>query len=762
MDTIYNFKNKILKNLVTNDSAEIIIKGNDYISKTCLLKEILSDLKSCSNIFSFFLENKNDVFSNNNFLQYLLLIFYSNSPKCSINNINENCSLKKYIKKTRITNYVSKQLLRNINVAGAHVTKTAPTIINESEFALDYTSQNGFDLMNYIINYLYKVSKKNKIIICIDNFNYDEKSIVNVFLIELLKKVKKNLFFIIATSPKFSGEYIFTLNAVVEELKCFNTLKIENILKTNYPNLGEKQINEIADWIFNKTKGVIVDTISVVKENNEEFKNNKISNCKIHNINEIINSLDSIQKNLIYMSNIFPNGLRKKFLYEFFNNYESIDEITLDKEIEELIKKNIMFFNGENGDSLKLLNKSYRMSLDAMSNPEDIIEYLQSIKIYLSECLDEQNMQNYDYSYLLHCIIFLYKNNELETNLDKLIKLINLEYSFMAYSYLSNIYEKIYPIIQLLPYNIIIKLLDSFQKSSEFEKGLLIIQKLKNCNVYDDQLKIYESKYLTQLYEYDEALKIINEVKIRNGEFYYTKLNIIQQQFDKTEVLKLLNEVKLIENKDKWFYIILRNTAHYFDFNTAYKNMTESLAFFDGRKFEKATVLNNMGIILLNNMKLIEAKKCFDDSISILKNINSNEIFEPYCNRAIYYLLTNEEKHAIQDIMNAQEHVPSSLKMDYILVEVNYQLLKLIFLKSEVNDVIVSFTRLLDNPIADRWTEFLLKYNLATLTNSKITDEEFLTELKDEKVTHFEVFYAVKINNRKYELLLGLSPNWRY
>lgn len=176
--------------------------------------------------------------------------------------------------------------------------------------------------MNYIITYLYKVSKRKKIIICIDSFNYDEKSIINVFLIELLKKVKKNLFLIIATSIKFSGEYIFTLNAVVEELKCFNKQKIENILITNYPNLDEKEVNEIANWIFSKTNGVIVDTINMVKENDEELKSNKISNCKIHNINEIVNSLDSIQKNLIYMSNIFPNGLRKKFLYEFFNNYE--------------------------------------------------------------------------------------------------------------------------------------------------------------------------------------------------------------------------------------------------------------------------------------------------------------------------------------------------------------------------------------------------------------------------------------------------------
>ena len=762
METICNFKNKILKNLITEKSAEIIIKGDDYISKTILLREILSDLKSYSDVFSFFLENKNDVFSNNNFLQYLLIIFYSNSPKCSINNINEDCSLKKYIKRTRFINKLSRQLLRNINVAGAHASGTAPTIVNENEFFIDYTSQYGFDLMNYIINYLYKVSKKRKIIICIDNFYYDEKFIVNIFLIELLKKVKTNLFLIISTSSKFSGKYIFTLNAITEELKRFNVQTIKNILITNYPNLDEHQINEIANWIFNKTKGVIVDVIKVIQENNEEFRSNKISNCKIHNINEIINSLDSIQKNLIYMSNIFPNGLRKKFLYEFFNNYESIDEATLDKEIEELIKKNIMFFNGENGDSLKLLNKAYRKSLDAQTNPEDIIEYLQSIKIYLSECLDEQNMQNYDYSYLLHCIIFLYKNNELENNLDKLIKLINLEFSFMAYSYLSSIYEKIYPIIQLLPHNIIIKLLDSFQKCSEFEKGLSLIQKLKNFKIYDDQLKIYESKYLTQLYEYDEALKIINDVKIRNGEFYYTKLNILQQKFNKTEVLKLITQAKSIKNKDKWFYIILRNTAHYFDFDTAYKNLMESLNFFDKSTFEKATVLNNLGIILLGNMQLVEAKKCFDNSINILKNINSNEIFEPFCNRAVYYLLINEEEFAIKDIINAKKHVPSSLRMDHILIEVNYQLLKLIFSKNKINDVIVSLTNLLKNPIADRWTEFLIRYNLATLTNSKIIDEEFLTELKNEKVTHFEVFHTVQINNINYELLLGLSPNWRY
>ncbi|MBQ7139869.1 MAG: hypothetical protein IJO32_00010 [Bacilli bacterium] len=761
MDTINNFKNKILKNLLKKDSAEIIISGNDYASKTYLLKEILLDLKKNFDVFSFYLENKKDIFSNSNFLHYLLLVFYSYSPECSINNITDDYSLKKYIKKTRVLNHISKQLLRNINVAGAHVTGTAPNIINDSEYAVDYTSQNGFDLMNYIIKYLYRISKKKKIVICIDNFDYDEKSIVNIFLIELLNKLKRNLFLIISPSESFSGNYIFKLNPIVEKLDCFSENQIIKILNSKY-HFNEKETIQIANWIASKTNGVIIDTINVINENNEAFIDNKINNFKIQNISEMVNSLDSIQKNLIFISNIFPNGLSKKLLYNYFSNYESIDELTLDNEINELIKRDIMFFNGENGDSLKLLNKAYGKNLNMIISSDHTIEYLQSIKMFISNCLEEQNMQNYEYSYLLHCIIFLYKSNELENNIDKFIKLINLEYSFMSYHYISNIYEKIYQIIHIIPMNIIIKILDSFQKCSEFEKGLSLIQKLKSINVNNDQLKIYEAKYLTQLYEYDAALKIIDEIKDKNGEYYYTKLNILQQQFDKSAVLDILNEVRLLDNKDKWYYIILRNTTHYFNFETAYNNLKESMNYFDKYKFEKATILNNMGIILLGNNNILESKKCFDESINILKQLNSNEIFEPYCNRAIYYLLSNEEKQCIQDIKNAKKYVPLSLKMDHILIDINSYIIKLFFKKISLPDVIFFLTQLLENQIADKWTEFLIKYNLSNLSNKKLFDDKFKLELDDKSVTHFEIFIDVEIDNTKYNLLLGLSPNWRY
>ena len=52
---------------------------------------------------------------------------------------------------------------------------------------------------------------------------------------------------------------------------------------------------------------------------------------------------------------------------------------------------------------------------------------------------------------------------------------------------------------------------------------------------------------------------------------------------------------------DEYHYIILRNSGHLFDFQTAYENISKALEYFQSinNAFVESTCLNNIGILYL-------------------------------------------------------------------------------------------------------------------------------------------------------------------
>ncbi len=762
MNKINNLSREILQSLNEQNSKEIIVSSDDSLAQSLLAKEILSTIKNERNnsFFSFIIENKHDEYSETHLLNSLLLTFYSKSLKCSFNNIEEKYTLKRFIKKHRLFNHLSRQVLRSINVCAAHTTKTAPTIIDDTQFFKDYTELSSLDLINYLNKYLYKISGHRKILIVIENYDF-KNDILTTLLTEISSKIKKKLYFIFINSINQNQNYGFFNDTENYSLTKYDELEILSFLKTLFPNITETNANIYSKWIYEKSNGKISSVLSNINENENLIKEERLEKNHIHNFSETIESLNSIQKNLIFISSLFPNGLRKKYVYQYYSEYNSLASTNLDEEINNLLKKNILCYNGKNGDSLKILNKSFYRPVDVINYNDELMEYLYTIKEYLNNCLEEENIPNYEYSYLLHCAIFLYKNNELKTNLDKIVRLIDLEYSFYSFSYITSIYSKLYEIIQLLPNASILKVLDAFQKSSEFEKGMTIIQKISTLGTLNDDFLLYKAKFLTQTYEYHKALNELNSVTIANNEFYYVKLNILQQLFQEEECKKILNIVLQNDVKDKWYYIILRNSAHLVDYRSAESNLKSCCDFFKGRKFELATCLNNLGIIYLYNNKISNAKNCFEEAIDIFNKIESNEIFEAYCNISILYLLQHDQEQTLKYLNLAKKKIPLALHMDHILLNVNELIINYIYSLNQKETCIKILEKISqENDIKDEWTKLLINYNLNCFKSENEYNESFLKQIKARR-NGFEVFFS-KDTDGNIKFMLGLSPHWRY
>lgn len=751
----------------TQQSTEIIVSGKEDTGKSWLVKNTLQHYKNNPEVYSIYIELSPNLKFSAEFTQNLLLSTYERSVATSLNNVSKGETFKRFLTKRKIVGHIYRQMLRSVNVAGAHLTGTAPLIINDEEYVKDFENINSIECLNLFVKYFKKISNKKKLIIAFSNYK-DTESIVNLFLTSLSEKAKKNLFIILSVNSDKNCEhdsYGFLKYNKNYKLKYFDINDINKFLTKEYPKLRADDVKNLSDIIYKNTCGKYSQIITLISKNDEHFRIGDLKNASIFSSGELAKSLDEVQKSLVFLSSIFPDGLKKKYVYEFYNSYNSINELELDSEINELITNNILMYNGNDGDRLKILNKDFQKEISQNYFTEDLIGYLTSIKEYLLNLLLKKDIQNYEYSYILHCSILLFKSNELSINIDKIITAIKLEHAFGTFGYISDLYNQIFPIVQLLPINTVLKILDALQKNSEFEKGLSITQKLTKFGCCDDRILLFEAKYLTQTYEYDEALKIANRISANNNEVSYVKLNILQQLYRDVEGFELVKDIIKSGEHDKWYYIILRNSAHYFNFNKAKENLISCEKFFNKHRFETATIANNLGLVYLWHNDIALAKEKLDMSIKLFSELYSPEIFEPYCNRAVLNFLLKEKSLCLRDINYALDKLPKNLTMDRVLLDVNKILFELQFLIISVTDAIQKLKEINNSTyFADKWTEFLVRYNLYNLSGKEEYkyDSSFLKEIQSTQNTRFEYFYKIKIKEELYNIALGLSPHWRY
>ncbi|HFR3935613.1 TPA: tetratricopeptide repeat protein, partial [Streptococcus suis] len=295
--------------------------------------------------------------------------------------------------------------------------------------------------------------------------------------------------------------------------------------------------------------------------------------------------------------------------------------------------------------------------------------------------------------------------------------------------------------------------MNSYQWISDFNGGLAILNSLQQDN-YSKDLQLYYPRFQIQKYEFEEALKSLEKLENSSGTLLY-KLNAYGHLGKDQDAIKLLNETMNSVEKDDFYYIILRNSAHYFPTKEATKNLELALDYFQRNEYQipVATVYNNLGVVNIWDGQYDIALENINKAEKILKKYDSNEIFEPYCNKSIIFLMNKNYQQSLEFINKSLQECTKALTLDIRMLKLNKLIIELISEKisfTEFQNSLKSFEAeipLIDDP----WYKFQIVYNLQQFEDIPFVYEKTYIDDYQDGLTK----YYLLIPYKKYNFCIG-------
>lgn len=773
----------IQKILEKKESNCITVHGYSGTGKTYLIKNTLEKYFLNENdITIVYINLLDDILSTTALWDMFLFLTWNGDINDSDNilKVSKNQSFSKFLRKNHrnkkfinillnsITSIVASLPFYNaqIEIGGVH-------ILDEDD---ENQQNNNFEKADYVVKYFEYVAKKGKLILVIDNYQFMNPT-MKIFFESGINKIKNNLSFINiqrTDNKEYNKPIAFENNQCNIKLENITRKEISIIFNSKFHN-SPILINAIDDC-YEKTLGNLKEIDIYIRKNAELIKKGLLRKNNTKNLVTSINSLPEIQRELILLATLFPAGIRLEYVTTLMKRFFYLNDDIIAEELTKLITLGYVMLNSSKHDLLKPAHDKIALSIDNINSTEDFIDFYLNIEDGLEEIV--QNSKNTsDYIYLLHCYVGLCDSTRLIKKVNYLEELIKIKYNDCAFFYiveLTNEYlnnEK--NVFVHLSKNIISDLLDSCQKTCSFETSQLLLSIFSNDVNFDENYGLYNVKVLTQLYKFSSALYKIKNIPETNESVLY-KLIILEHLGKNEDVLNILSTYLNKKNiiRDKWYYLILRNTTHYFDYDNSYKNLVECLRYFEkcGTFFEQATIFNNLSVIQIWNgtSTFKEAEKNLKKSIKYLKKIGSNEIFEPYYNYGVLCFLQKSYKKSLDFFELALSEVPEALSMDVNLLNLNQLICKFAMGKKTIEDLEVFLLSCLNkaNILQDPWVRFQIEYNLKNIElylykhSSIYPNEDYL--INENNFTCLTVFSTLIKNNETISLCLSLSPNWRY
>nr|WP_305182653.1 tetratricopeptide repeat protein [uncultured Schaedlerella sp.] len=281
-------------------------------------------------------------------------------------------------------------------------------------------------------------------------------------------------------------------------------------------------------------------------------------------------------------------------------------------------------------------------------------------------------------------------------------------------------------------------------------------------------MELYKAKFLLQSYHYQDAIDTL-ENRLNSYESWSIYLNALQHLRQDNEVKdKIISLFKdPFQYPDiEYYYIILRNSGHLFEFEKAIANLQQALEYFQnlGNKFVESTCLNNIGILYLyqdqNKENIYRARNYFNQAKRIMHQIKSNEEYQSIINIGVSYICENNPRLALEYFECALTIMPSSLMFDIIKLKCNISICKYLINNEEINNTREELLDLCSEAesLPDPWIKLLCIYNLYILrkddTNFNILQENYPGNI-------YLYGLILKVHNID-GFMLGISPHWRY
>lgn len=755
-----NQLNDIKQYLTLNKKANsflLHIMGESGTGKTEVFKEAMK--QNSSESYVLYHDVSIDTYKQNQLFELLITSSYRGYQD-GFSCIPEKYAFVKYL------NRYSDKAKQTSALVGAlsHIIEIAsPPLIGQTASSVvcnlhkeDNTIEDSQTIFFRYIKYLHK---KTRITLVIDNYQFLDCRLRS-WLENDLKNFNKGITFIVIERIKSISQLSFNLPFQKKEVNLSALTKEEfNFMVAEY----DTQIQMKADAIYTATQGNLKDIDILIRniKNNPDFK--------IMESKQAIKNLSAIEQSIILLASLLPAGLKEDYFIKIVMEIEKCEEVCeVTDKIKNLIRLGYVIKNGRNHD---LIKPSHEKIITIAQNTFDINQ-IQHIRFDLKDLLESfvaEVRNTRDYGYMLHCLVGVIHATEAIKKCNYIEELIHWSYRNYEYFYIASMYSEIKNFIQYLSNEVIKKILISCQRVSDFTVGkeILKILKLHDPMVYKELLS-FHIRFLTQTYCFEDALDIVSSIKGINNEYLMLKLNILQHLGKDEESMAELCGINN-DDKDEHYFIILRNTAHLFNYEQALLNLNNALAYFDkakATKFALATTYNNLSVIKIwhsdYNSAICDANKAFD----ILTMLQSNEIFEVWCNMGVIHLKNKNYDKCMQCFSKAKETCPIELTLDHLMLNINMVIAQMSAGIQSRADACLVLKRLSDENIVidDPWYEFQLNYNLLTLSGciaSGTYTDKYLSKYND-GLTKYYIFHNIYIDNYTYKMCVGLSPNWRY
>ncbi len=755
------------KTEISLSSLNILIDGDLYNGYTMLHYDATQIPENCTN----------DLFYSS--LTYKLMQkSYSND--IDLTRVSQGNTFLSYLEKSSYKEEVKSNAKKAL-IASLSLLPTIGPVIYELLNTSDDNVSKNYQTVQYVFReYINYLSNTTGIIIFIDNIQHIPLDVVSAFY-EIVRQAEGNV--ILFTSYTLEDNSILSKKIVTEySLHKDNlVLFIENVTLELFDKLCEENLGSQLYYDLHQRLQYFYALVQYGNMREIDELIFQIKQIGLYNLTDTptlqgIKALDEIKKDIIDLTALFPEGIKLSFIKRILKYNEGCTESQFKQSISNLCKMNYILI-GDN-DTLKVqhekIMRASRQNLEIASEEERFVELLHSCERFFAEAVYETS-DNSEFVFCVNGLIELEKEFSLERHLGILEKYINILYTNFRYFQICQLYNKLAEtasygnqIAILFPIRSIIQILDSFQKTSNFEKGLKISRELSNYYNMD----LYKAKFLLQSYHYEDAIKVLNN-RLNNYESWSIYLNAMQHLRKDSDVRgyveKLINEKSDYEDyeDDEYYYIILRNSGHLFDFQTANENVNKALEYFKtiNNTFVESTCLNNIGILYLykgeESLNVHTAKEYFKKAQKIMHQLKSNEEYQSIINIGVCYFCEKDYNMALEYFTCAAHIMPKSLTFDLIKLKCNILISQYIIGSLSIEDIHEELLSLYSEAeeMPDPWIRLLCKYNLCIL---RTNNNSYIESLKKEYPGEINAYGLIVPNTDFGDFMLGISPHWRY
>lgn len=767
-DEIKIFNNFFSSEKKDSPTSRLVIHGDSGTGKSYFLKNnLFNAITANNNIYSLYIDLANDSFQNSRVLSSILtLSLIPTNPSLEYPiNIPEKKTYSNF-KKIDKKRAFGKNLFKGLS-------KTAASLVQVESLVkpLFDISRNGNNksIEEIFTDYFLWISKQSQVIIAIDNYqflNYE----IRILLESIFLDIKRNIKLIIVDRTIDGiSEIVPPIQNMIHRSDAEITIKTMTKSETYkivksiiYGN--EQKTKKLSDDIFTKTEGNAKDIEYCLRKYIIEL-NNGTNNSDILGLIATIDKLPSIHRQLLLISALLDGGVAQELAFNTINKISSIVKDTdFDKVLNDLIELQYVKINSLSGDRIRPGHERIVYSIREIGTDDFFEDVRSSLLSSIEDLLEKGSSMNENEAYLLHCFIGLQTFNELKKNLHFVSRLIKNQHRQDQYTYITNFCYEAYEILPLLSDETLIKILDSFQKCSSFEKGLLLISILeKNYKENMQDLLIYKYKFLVQQYQYDAAINVAEHIKDSPWKQVYI-LNILLALCKDEKAKQQINIALYNHDIDEPIAVILRNSVTLFPPEIALNNLSKAQTFFEktNSDYKVATIDTNRGLIYLCIGNTGDASKVLNRAVKRMGRIDSKEIYQAYINLGILYLVERKYELSSKFMNLASDFIPKSLLLDQIKNELNIAILLLVSKKKTIQETLKKHVDLLNkiNGIEMPYIRMTLNHNISQLDGK--TDSDIDNEHKDKFAGEKNISLLIPIKYEDKTFIVNPSVHWRY